>query len=146
MASRTAKFAKKCATEGHVKSIEHVKRIEEDALGTTIAGHAQTTRRYNGDLCVGVLTKTLIYQFWGDAVENLVRYAMDIHRAKGFFSIGKKSLPMKRSTNWESSAIQEVANTIIAYMCHSLICLTARRLPLKSSFRSQARQTRVGGR
>ena len=76
-----------------MKSIEHVKRIEEDALGTTIAGHAQTTRRYNGDLCVGVLTKTLIYQFWGDAVENLVRYAMDIHRAKGFFSIGKKITP-----------------------------------------------------
>ena len=93
MASRTAKFAKKCATEGHVKSIEHVKRIEEDALGTTIAGDAQTTRRYNGDLCVGVLTKTLIYQFGGNAVENLVRYAMDIHRAKGFFSIGKKITP-----------------------------------------------------
>ena len=94
-------ICKKSATEGHVKSIEHVKRIEEDALGTTIAGHAQTTRRYNGDLCVGVLTKTLIYRFWGNAVENLVKWAMEIHRAKGFFFLSGKnrSLPMKRSTN-----------------------------------------------
>ena len=73
-----------------MKSIEHVKRIEEDALGTTIAGEAQTTRRFNGDLCTGVPTKTLIYQFWGNAVENLVKWAMEIHREKGVFYDGKK--------------------------------------------------------
>ena len=94
-------ICKKCATEGHLKSIEHVKRIEEDALGTYIAGEAQTTRRFNGDLCKGVPTKTMIYEFWGNAVENMVKWAMEIHRAKGFFFLSGKnrSLQMRRSTN-----------------------------------------------
>ena len=54
----------KYATEGHLKSSDHVKRIEEDAIGTLIGGKACSTRRFNGDMCTGVPTKKKMYQFW----------------------------------------------------------------------------------
>ena len=79
----------KAATVGHLESSEHVKRIEEDALGTIMCGDALTTRRFNGDKCVGVATKRLLYNFWGNALENLPRVAMGIHLQKGAFWNGK---------------------------------------------------------
>ena len=74
----------KQATEGHVVSSEHVKRIEEDCIGDLNGGKSKTTRRFNGDLCTGVPTKKKMYDFWGDALENLVKVAMEIHQKKGF--------------------------------------------------------------
>ena len=84
----------KAATVGHLESSEHVKRIEEDALGTIMCGDALTTRRFNGDKCVGVATKRLLYNYWGDALLNLPTVAMGIHLQKGVFWNGKhKVLP-----------------------------------------------------
>ena len=79
----------KAATVGHLESSEHVKRIEEDALGTIMCGDALTTRRFNGDKCVGVATKRLLYDYWGDALENLPTVARRIHLQKGVFWNGK---------------------------------------------------------
>ena len=55
----------KAATVGHLDSSEHVKRIEEDALGTIMCGDGLTTRRFNGDKCVGVATKRCFTTFVG---------------------------------------------------------------------------------
>ena len=79
----------KAATVGHLESSEHVKRIEEDALGTIMCGDALTPRRFNGDKCVGVATKRLLYDYWGDALENLPTVARRIHLQKGVFWNGK---------------------------------------------------------
>ena len=87
----------KQATEGHVVSSEHVKRIEEDAIGELMGGKAKTTRRFNGDLCTGVPTKKLMYDFWGDALENLVKVAMEIHQKKGAFYVNKKEFTPKEA-------------------------------------------------
>ena len=57
-------ICQKWATEGHLTSSAHVKRIEEDAIGTLMGGVAQTTLRFNGDMCTGVLTKKLMFEFW----------------------------------------------------------------------------------
>ena len=61
----------KVATEGHLQSSDHVKRIEADAAGTLMGGKALTPRRFNGDKCTGVATKKRMYDFWGDALEIL---------------------------------------------------------------------------
>ena len=82
----------KGATEGHLKSSEHVKRIEEDAIGTLMGGKALSTRRFNGDMCTGVPTKKKMYDFWGDALENLPQVAREIHLKKGVFFDGKKEI------------------------------------------------------
>ena len=81
----------KAATKGHLQSSEHVKRIEEDAIGTYMGGNALTTRRFNGDKCVGVPTKRMLYDFWGDALENLIPVAMEIHKGKGRFLESKEN-------------------------------------------------------
>ena len=69
-----------------------MKRIEEDAIGTLIGGKACSARRFNGDMCTGVPTKKKIHDFWGDALENLPRAAMEIHIEKGVFYDGKKEI------------------------------------------------------
>ena len=66
--------------------------MEEDAIGTLIGGKACSTRRFNGDMCTGVPTKKKMYQFWGDALENLPQAAMKIHREKGVFYDGKREV------------------------------------------------------
>ena len=63
--------------------------MEEDAIGTLIGGKAKTTRRFSGQMCEGVLTKTRIYHYWGDALENLVQAARDIHKDKKHFYVEK---------------------------------------------------------
>ena len=83
---------KKVATEGHLNSGEHLKRIEEDAIGTLMAGVATTTRRFNGDMCTGVPTKKKMYDFWGNSLENMVKVAKDIHAQKGVFYDDKKEI------------------------------------------------------
>ena len=85
-------ICQKCATEGHLKSSEHVRRIEEDALGTLLGGEAQTPRRFNGDMCTGVLTKKLMLDFWGDALTNLPKAAMEVHARVGVFYNKKKEI------------------------------------------------------
>ena len=85
-------ICKKNATEGHLKSSEHVKRIEEDAIGTLMGGKAKSTRRFNGDLCTGILTNKLMYDFWGEALTNLPRAAMEVHAQKGVFYNGKTEI------------------------------------------------------
>ena len=82
----------KSATEGHLKSCEHLKRIEEDAIGTLMCGNAESARRFNGDLCTGVPTVKKMREFWGDALENLPNHAMAIHIEKGVFYDGKKRI------------------------------------------------------
>ena len=89
------RICQKWATEGHLKSSEHVKRIEEDALGTLMGGEAKTTRRFNGDMCTGVLTKKLMYEFWGDALANLPKAASEIHAKVGVFYNEKKQIKPK---------------------------------------------------
>ena len=83
---------KKVATAGHLASSEHLKKIEEDALGSYMAGNASSTRRFNGDMCTGVPTKKMLYEFWGDALENLPRAAKEIHIKKGVFFDRKKKI------------------------------------------------------
>ena len=55
-------ICKKVATEGHLLSMDHVRRMEEHAIGDLMGGEALTTRRFNSELCTGVLTKRLMYQ------------------------------------------------------------------------------------
>ena len=38
----------KAVTKGHFESLEHLKWIEDDAIGTFMSGNALTTRRFNG--------------------------------------------------------------------------------------------------
>ena len=85
-------ICQKWATEGHLTSSEHVKRIEEDAIGTLIGGKACSTRRFNGDMCTGVLTKKKMYDFWGDALENMPKRAKEIHLEKGVFFHGRQAI------------------------------------------------------
>ena len=85
-------ICQKWATEGHLTSSAHVKRIEEDAIGTLMGGAAQTPRRFNGDLCTGVLTKKLMYNFWGDALTNLPKAAKEVHESVGAFWNGKEAI------------------------------------------------------
>ena len=82
----------KAATKGHLQSSEHVKRIEEDAIGMYLGGNALRTWRFNGDQCVGVPTKRKLYDFWGDALENLIAAAREIHLRKGVFWNGKQKV------------------------------------------------------
>ena len=90
-------LGKKVATEGHLGSKEHLKRMEEDAIGTLLTGLAQSTRRFEPDMCKGVLTKKMMYTFWGDALENLPKKAMEIHMEKGSFFDGKKLIQARDS-------------------------------------------------
>ena len=83
-------LCKKEATESHMKSGAHIKRVEEDCLGTVICGHADTARRFNGDMCRGAPTKKMIREFWGDAIENLPLATQKIHQQKGQFFINNK--------------------------------------------------------
>ena len=82
----------KVATQGHLISSEHMKRMEEDAIGTFMAGKAQSTRRFNGDMCTGVPTKKKMYEFWGEALENLLSATKEKHLKKGAFYSGKKTI------------------------------------------------------
>ena len=70
-----------------------MKRMEQDAIGTFMAGKAQSTRRFNGDMCTGVPTKKKMYDFWGDALENMPKVAMGIHLKKGVFYDGRTVTP-----------------------------------------------------
>ena len=67
----------KAATEGHLQSSEHVKRIEEEAIGTFMGGKAKTPR-FNGGKCTSCPTKKKMQDFWGDALENLPKAAKDM--------------------------------------------------------------------
>ena len=80
----------KVATKGHLQSSEHVKRIEEDAIGTYMGGNALTTRRFNGDKCVGVPTK-----------KNALRL---LGRCLGEFNYSRKgdSLAKGRFLEWKA--------------------------------------------
>ena len=82
----------KAATRGHLLSSEHMKRMVEDAIGTYMAGNASSTRRFNGDMCTGVLTKKKMYDYWGEGLENLVISAVEIHYDKGVFYNKKQAL------------------------------------------------------
>ena len=55
-----------------------------------MAGNAQSTRRFNGDMCTGIPAKARIKGFWGDALENLPKAAKEILEHKGAFHHGKK--------------------------------------------------------
>ena len=44
----------KGATPGHLVSSEHMRRIEEDAIGTLRGGKAKTTRRFSGKMMQNV--------------------------------------------------------------------------------------------
>ena len=41
-------------------------------------------------MCTGVLTKKLMYDFWGDCLENMSLEAKKIHQKKGFFHDKKR--------------------------------------------------------
>ena len=63
--------------QGHLQSSEHVKRIEEEAIGTFMGGKAKTPR-FNGDKCTSCPTKKKMQDFWGDALEILPKAAKDM--------------------------------------------------------------------
>lgn len=94
-------ICKKTATAEHLMSIDHIKKIEEDAIGTLMGGSAGSTRRFNGDMCTGVPTKKKLQMFWGDALENLPQAAMDVHRRKGVFHYGKKKTITPQEAKYE---------------------------------------------
>ena len=50
-------ICEKRATASHITSSEHLKKVEEDALGTLLFGKAKSTRRFDGDMCKGIPTK-----------------------------------------------------------------------------------------
>ena len=86
------KLCNKYATDGHLASRGHMMRVEEDCLGTAMAGKALTTRRFEGDKCTGVATKSLLFDHWGDALQNLPLAAKEIHNKKGVIYIDGKDL------------------------------------------------------
>ena len=75
----------KVATEGHLQSSEHLKRIEEDAIGTLMGGKALTPRRFNGDKCTGVATKKRCTTFGEMPWKFYQKAAKEIHLKKGVF-------------------------------------------------------------
>ena len=80
----------------------HLKRIEEDAIGTLMGGQAQSTRRFRGDMCRGVLIKKRMYEFWGDALEHLLFVANKIHIEKNVCYNEHLKKPMKtEDVNYE---------------------------------------------
>jgi hypothetical protein len=85
-------ICKKFATASHLESTDHIKRMEEDAIGTLMGGNAESTRRFDGDKCTGILTKKLMYTYWGDALEHLLQAAKDIHIKKGAFYDKKRQI------------------------------------------------------
>ena len=81
----------KNASEEHLASGDHVKKLEEDAIGTMMCGEAKSTRRFNGDLLVGPLTKKSIMEYWGAAITNMPQAAKEIHFRKKAFYINSKT-------------------------------------------------------
>jgi hypothetical protein len=83
-------LCKKVATEGHIASQAHILKMEEEAISNFLGGCASSMRRFQADLCVGVATKKLIYEFWGDAIQQLPEATKRIHKEKGKFYINSK--------------------------------------------------------
>ena len=83
----------KVATEGHMASAGHRDRAEEDAIGTLVAGRAQSVRRFagSGQGMDGIPTKAALLSFWGDALPDLPRTAGQILRAAGSILVGGKA-------------------------------------------------------
>ena len=81
------RICKKRATQEHLRSPTHAKRIEEDAILNAYTGRAGTTRRFAGKLCTGRPTQQKIMQFWGDAVPHLPWVAMHVHKLKVAFYV-----------------------------------------------------------
>ena len=88
-----------------MKSSDRVKRIEEDAIGTLIGGKACSTRRFNGDMCTGILTAKNMMVFWGDALLNLPLAAKRIHLEKGVFHHGKKKVITPSEAQYELGVV-----------------------------------------
>ena len=91
-------------TVDHLQSFEHVKRIEEYAIGKLMGplGHgAFTTRGFNGDLCRGVPTKKSIKEFWGDALTFLPRAARASHIKMGRFYYGRNIALLPEEAEYE---------------------------------------------
>ena len=87
----------KQATQGHLTSTEHPKRMNEQSLGTMMVGKAQTTRRFWAEKCTGCPTVSSIQEFWGDALTHLPMVARRIHEQKGIIYHGKKrTAPSRR--------------------------------------------------
>ena len=83
----------KMATEGHMASVVHRNRAEEHAIGTLVAGRAQSVRRFTGPGhgMDGIPTKAALLTFWGDALPDLPRTAWQILRAAGSLLVGGKA-------------------------------------------------------
>ena len=83
----------KVATEGHMASVGHRDRAEEHAIGTLVAGRAQSVRRFTGSGhgMDGIPTKAALLTFWGDALPDLPRTAGRILRAAGSILVGGKA-------------------------------------------------------
>ena len=74
-------------------STGHRDRAEEDAIGTLVAGRAQSVRRFTGPGhgMDGIPTKAALLSFWGDALPDLPRTAGRILRAAGSILVGGKA-------------------------------------------------------
>ena len=72
------------ATDGHLASANHLRRLEDQALGDLLAGPAQSTRnitqgRVNRGM-YGLPSQAAALGFWGDSLPNLVTSGLDILR------------------------------------------------------------------
>ena len=101
---------RKVATEAHVASGAHMLKMEEEAISNSMGGDAKSLRRFEKDvLCQGPATKKLIFEFWGDAIQNLPQVSREIHEKKKCFYINSK---MDRAIK-PKDAIHELA--IVSY-------------------------------
>ena len=83
-------LCKKVATESHVAGGSHLLKMEESAISDAMGGSTVVGQRRFGELCQGVATAKLIFNFWGDAITDLPRVAKEIHAKKGKFYINSK--------------------------------------------------------
>ena len=85
----------KRATERHVASQAHILKIEEEAILNILGSNLRSLRATKCHLCVGVATKRLILEFWGEAIQRLPEAAKRIHEEKGVFYVeGKMDRPV----------------------------------------------------
>ena len=80
-------------TDGHLSSIQHRARAEEDAIGTLMAGDAVSARRFarGGHGMPGIPTKSALLAFWGDALPNMPVAAWRKLSAEGLIDVGDKT-------------------------------------------------------
>jgi len=80
-------LCEKEATPGHLDSGAHNLKKEEHAVGTRMAGRAESTRKLKGGKLstgyLGFLTKKGMFKHWGDELPSIPAWAEEVHMEKG---------------------------------------------------------------